>query len=81
MRQNRSLGTRNVIGHNITRIRQAQKISQAELLLRLQLQCVDLSQTKLSRIEGQRVVVTDRDFIALAEALNVTLDELTRTDS
>lgn len=35
MRQNRSLGTRNVIGHNITRIRQAQKISQAELLLRL----------------------------------------------
>lgn len=81
MRQNRSLGTRIVIGHNITRIRQAQKISQAELLLRLQLQGVDLSQTKLSRIEGQRVVVTDRDFIALAEALNVTLDELTRTDS
>lgn len=81
MRQNRSLGTRNVIGHNTTRIRQAQKISQAELLLRLQLQGVDLSQTKLSRIEGQRVVVTDRDFIALAEALNVTLDELTRTDS
>lgn len=81
MRQNRSLGTRNVIAHNITRIRQAQKISQAELLLRLQLQGVDLSQTKLSRIEGQRVVVTDRDFIALAEALNVTLDELTRTDS
>ena len=81
MRQNRSLSTRIVIGHNITRIRQAQKISQAELLLRLQLQGVDLSQTKLSRIEGQRVVVTDRDFIALAEALNVTLDELTRTDS
>ena len=81
MRQNRSLGTRIVIGHNITRIRQAQKISQAELLLRLQLQGVDLSQTKLSRIEGQRVVVTDRDFTALAEALNVTLDELTRTDS
>lgn len=31
---------------------------------------------KLSRIEGQQIAVTDRDLIAIAQALGVSLDDL-----
>ncbi len=80
MRQRFWIGNRNVIGHNISRMRDQKGISQGELLLRIQLLGVDMTQSKLSRIEGRRVVVTDRDMIAIAQALGVTMDELCRID-
>lgn len=78
MRQRQLLGNRNVIGPNITRIRQEKGMAQGELLLRIQLQGVDMNQAKLSRIEGMHIAVVDRDMIAIAKALEVSMDELCR---
>ena len=75
------MGDRNVIGHNITRIRHEKNIGQGELVLRIQLLGVEMNQAKLSRIEGKRVSVVDRDMIAIAQALGVTMDELCSNDT
>ena len=80
MRQRFWIGNRNVIGHNISRLRDEKGISQGELLLRVQLLGVDMTQSKLSRIEGRRIIVTDLDMIAIAHALGVTMDELCHID-
>ena len=80
MRERFWIGNRNVIGHNICRLRKEKGISQNELLLRIQLLGVDMTQSKLSRIEGRCVIVTDRDMIAIAHALGVTMDELCHID-
>lgn len=76
MRQRHWVGDRNVIGHNITRLRQEKNIRQGDLVRRIQLLGVEMNQAKLSRIEGKKVSVVDRDMIAIAEALGVTVDEL-----
>lgn len=76
MRQRHSVGDRNVIGHNITRIRQEKNMGQGELVRQIQLLGVEMNQAKLSRIEGKKVAVVDKDMIAIAEALGVTVDEL-----
>lgn len=76
MRQRHSVGDRNVIGHNITRIRQEKNMGQGELVRQIQLLGVEMNQAKLSRIEGKKVSVVDKDMIAIAEALGVTVDEL-----
>lgn len=47
MRQRFWIGNRNVIGHNISRLRDEKGISQGELLLRVQLLGVDMTQSKL----------------------------------
>ncbi len=76
MRQRQTLGNRNVVGCNITRIREAKNIGQGELLRKIQLLGVDMNQAKLSRIEGQRIAIMDRDLIVIASALGVTADTL-----
>lgn len=76
MRQRHSVGDRNVIGHNITRIRQEKNMGQGELVRQIQLLGVEMNQAKLSRIEGKKISVVDKDMIAIAEALGVTVDEL-----
>lgn len=42
---------------------------------------IDMNQAKLSRIEGKRIAITDRDLIAIAKCLGVTLDELCKQDN
>lgn len=76
MRQRHSLGNRNVIGHNITRIRLEKNMSQGELVRKIQLLGIEMNQAKLSRIEGKRVSIIDIDMIAIAQALGVSMDEL-----
>ncbi len=43
MRQRQTLGNRNVVGCNITRIREAKNIGQGELLRKIQLLGVDMN--------------------------------------
>ena len=81
MRRRHCMGDRNVIGHNITRIRNEKNIGQGELVVRIQLLGVEMNQAKLSRIEGMRVAVVDKDMIAIAQALGVTMNELCRTNT
>lgn len=76
MRQRHSVGDRNVIGPNIVKIRQAKGLGQGELVRLIQAAGYGINQAKLSRIEGSKVAVTDKDILAIAQALNVNIDEL-----
>lgn len=76
MRRRHCMGDRNVIGHNITRIRCEKNISQGQLVAHIQLLGIEMNQAKLSRIEGRRIAIIDKDMIAIAQALGVSLDEL-----
>ena len=81
MRRRTPLGDRNLVGENIIRIRAEKKMSQGELLSQIQLMGIDMNQAKLSRIEGKRIAITDRDLIVIAKCLDVTLDELCKQDN
>lgn len=69
-----------MIGRNITRIRKEKNIGQGELVSQIQLLGVEINQAKLSRIEGKKILVVDKDMIAIAQALGVTVDELCQVE-
>jgi transcriptional regulator with XRE-family HTH domain len=65
---------KNVVG---SRVRQARRsatppITQGDLVARLQIQRIRIDQTGLSKLEGGKRPVTDRELVALAKALRVT---------
>lgn len=76
MRKRVHCGTRNLIGSSIAHTRKKKGLGQGELLSKIQLLGFDMTQAKLSRIEGQMVALTDRDLLIIASALDVSLDEL-----
>lgn len=51
-------------------------MKQVTLLTELQLMGIDLSVPALSLLEGQKRPVTDRELVALADALDVSVDWL-----
>ncbi|MBQ6420268.1 MAG: helix-turn-helix transcriptional regulator [Clostridia bacterium] len=69
-------GTKNLIGRNIYRRRIELGIKQKDLLARLQTRGVDLCISSLSKIEGQTRFVSDIELKAIADALQMTADEL-----
>lgn len=76
MPKRRSIGTENLVGQNIVLLRKRIGINQDMLLSRLQVRGIDISQTTLSDIEGQKRKVFDKELVALAEILGVSLEEL-----
>lgn len=76
MRHRSKAGDRNMVGNSIIQLRKEKCIGQGELLSMIQLQGIEMNQAKLSRIEGQRIAVADRDLYAIAQALNVSVDAL-----
>lgn len=76
MPKRRTIGTENLIGQNILLLRKRKEIRQTMLLSRLQVRGIDISQPMLSAIEGQKRKVTDKELLAIADALGVSLEEL-----
>lgn len=76
MPKRRTIGTENLVGQNILLLRKRKEIRQTMLLSRLQVRGVDISQPMLSAIEGQKRKVTDKELLAIADALGVSLEEL-----
>lgn len=70
------LGDMNVVGANITRIRQEKGIKQKDLLAKIQSEGIDITGSCLSKIEGQTRMVTDKELIILAKSLGVDVNEL-----
>ena len=70
------LGKKNIIGAKIVEVREAQGIKQRDLLIRLQILGMDISATSLSRLEGQHRLAQDFEVLAVAEALEIGVDEL-----
>jgi transcriptional regulator with XRE-family HTH domain len=67
---------RNLIGRQISRIRDEQKISQAGLATKCQLLGWDVSREILARIETQVRCITDSEIVILTRALNVPVQML-----
>lgn len=71
-----ALGERNIIGARVTEARMALGMKQHELLAKLQVAGIEISAPALSLLEGQKRPVFDFELIALADALNVSVDWL-----
>ena len=66
----------NMVGGRIRSIRESKGPGQGELIAKVQLQGSEMSQSKLSRIEGQQISVTDKDLYLIANALDVNVGDL-----
>lgn len=72
-----ALGDKNVVGVRIEKKRRKMRLKQKEFLVKLQVSGIDINASALSKIEGQHRAVTDKELIAIADVLNVSIDELT----
>ncbi|MGV2964855.1 helix-turn-helix domain-containing protein [Paenibacillus sp. AGC30] len=69
-------GDKNIIGSRVVSIRKSKGIKQREFLARLQTLGLDISQTSLSRLEGQYRLVQDYEVVMIARALEVSVGYL-----
>jgi len=69
-------GDKNIIGSRVVAIRKSKGIKQREFLARLQTLGLDISQTSLSRLEGQYRLVQDYEVVIIAKALEVSVGYL-----
>jgi len=74
---------KNIVGSRVVEARRSAKprISQKDLVARLQLQGMTITQSSLSKIEHRRLPVTDMEVVALARALKVPIAWLLQIDS
>jgi len=76
----RTIGSENLIGQNVVLLRRRRKMKQTAMLAQLQVRGIDISQSALSALEGQTRKVTDKEMLALADILGVSLEELFHPD-
>ncbi len=74
------VGERNIIGAKVVRIRQEKHIRQKDLVAQLQSMGMDISDTSMSRLEGQNRLVQDFEVPILAKALGVSVEWLLQTE-
>ncbi|APF23480.1 MULTISPECIES: helix-turn-helix domain-containing protein [Clostridium] len=67
---------RNIIGKKVRIIRKAKNLTQEELIARIQLKGLNIDRPMLSRIETDSREVYDFEVKAIAEALDISVDEL-----
>ena len=72
-----SLGKRNISGKRVTEARELKKMSQVELLAKMQVMGVEISIPALSLLEGQKRPVNDIELKAISKILGVSIDWLT----
>ncbi|WP_342572279.1 helix-turn-helix transcriptional regulator [Paenibacillus sp. FSL R5-0749] len=73
-------GDKNIIGSRVVAIRKSKGIKQREFLAKLQTLGLDISQTSLSRLEGQYRLVQDYEVVMIARALEVSVGYLLGED-
>jgi HTH-type transcriptional regulator, cell division transcriptional repressor len=67
---------RNIIGKRIKQIRLLKGLTQEQLVARLNLQGIEIEQTMISKIEEQVRGIHDYEVQAIADALNVSIEDL-----
>ena len=75
----KSLGTKNIVGANVCKLRKLHNMSQKELAIGMQLKGVDINYTSLSKLEGQTRVATDIETYAIAQIFDIKVDGLFRS--
>ncbi|WP_238915811.1 helix-turn-helix transcriptional regulator [Clostridium sp. YIM B02555] len=67
---------RNIIGRKVRNIRKTRKLTQEELTARIQLRGLNIDRPMLSKIENDSREVYDFEVKAIAEALDISVNEL-----
>lgn len=76
--RSREYGSSNIIGKRAEKLRKERHISQKDFIARLQAYGLDINPSSYSKLEGQIRTATDREVFAIAQVLNVSMDELFR---
>ena len=76
MPKRQTLGTENLIGQNVVRLRKQIGMNQGTMLAQLHVRGIDIGQSALSALEGQKRRVFDKELLAFADILGVSLEEL-----
>lgn len=71
-----ALGTRNLVGAKVERLRKANGMRQKELLAQLQVRGISINASALSKLEGQVRTVTDYELVAIADVFGLSVDDL-----
>ncbi len=74
--------SKNIIGARVkeARLKEKPKVTQLDLLARLEIREIYLDNTAISKIEAGTRPVTDKELVAIASALHVTTNWLLRID-
>ena len=75
------IGNRNIVGVKVAKLRKEKKIKQKDLVAMLQSEGMDISETTMSRLEGQTRLVQDFEIPILAKVLGVRVEWLLEQDS
>lgn len=75
-----ALGNRNICGERVEERRKALGLRQRDLLMRLQVEGVDLNASGLSKLEGQLRSVNDYELLALSKVLDISVNWLLGID-
>ncbi len=75
-KREQEIGTRNLVGAKVERLRQKTGMRQKELLAQLQVRGIAINASALSKLEGQVRTVTDYELVAIADVFGLTIDEL-----
>lgn len=67
---------RNIIGKRVQLLRKNKKLTQEELTARIQVKGIDIDRTMLSKIETNSREVYDFEVKAIAEALEISVNDL-----
>lgn len=69
-------GKANIIGPLIKETRICQNLTQEELAIRMQLECIEMSQKTISRIEKQERFVTDFELLVFLKVLKLDIQQI-----
>ncbi len=72
---------KNLIGHNVRRLRTQQHMSQQTLSAKLELMAIYICRGSISRIEDRTRTVTDIELYGLSQVFNVPMETLFLPDS
>ncbi len=70
------LGSSNIVGENICRLRKERGIKQKDFIAKIQTMGLDMNPTSYSKLEGQRRIATDKEIYVIAKILNVDINLL-----
>lgn len=70
------IGDRNIVGEKVAALRKQKKIKQKDMVAMLQSEGMDISETTMSRLEGQNRLVQDFEVPILAKVLGVSVEWL-----
>lgn len=75
-----TLGSHNIVGEKVEQVRQRMGLKQHELMARLQNEGMDIDESGMSRLEGQKRAVQDFELPILCKVLGVSVMWLLEMD-